>query len=79
MPEKSDANIDSHPYLPSLLLYCNKYDKNRHIKKFLEKIYKHMFLFLLTMTQRYDIMQKYRENVACAFLSCRRVGMKASP
>lgn len=38
-----------------------------------------MFLFLLTTTRRYDIMQKYRGNVACTLLSCRRSGMTASP
>ena len=67
MPEKSDANIDSHPYLPSLLLYCNKYDRNRHIIKFLEKIYKQMFLFLLTTLRLYDIIREYRENVPVLF------------
>ena len=44
-----------------------------------KKIYKHMFLFLLTTTRLYDIMQKYRGNVACTLLSCRRSGMTASP
>ena len=33
----------------------------------------------LTEREKYDIMQKYGENVACAFLSCRGSGMKVSP
>ena len=69
--------IRIHIFLPFYYTATNMTSIGMLIK-FLGEIYKQMFLFLLTTTRQYDIMQKYRENVACAFLSCRRSGMKVS-